>query len=172
MFFGKICIILPCLAGLCNAAEINIRQALPMETIEQLDGSNERLRQWILPQSRSPVKLRDPTPITPDTKEWLRKVGFWAATAYCPASQVINQQCGRRCDGPTSGTETIRYFHTTDTDTVGFIGVQRDATAPGSQIPAMIVVSFRGSESATNWIENFKFDLALVPWETWCIRAS
>lgn len=95
-------------------------------------------------------------------EEFLRykRMAIWSAASYCSADKLMDWSCGPRCEGLTSNTKVISTFTSANTDTVGFVGAWTDPVTNVQDI----VVAFRGSVSARNWIENLKFAKEPTPW--------
>ncbi|KND00179.1 uncharacterized protein SPPG_04520 [Spizellomyces punctatus DAOM BR117] len=72
----------------------------------------------------------------------------YAAASYCLAG-IENWTCRERCSGPTAGTIIVKKFDTLLTNTVGFVGYNPSQKA--------IIVSFRGTLSIRNAINDLKF---------------
>ena len=75
--------------------------------------------------------------------------GKFSAAAYCSEEKLSEWTCGANCDGSVSKTTLSSTFNFPKTDTAGYIAVNQDLE--------VIVVSYRGSYSLRNWINNLKF---------------
>ncbi|KAK7197888.1 lipase [Novymonas esmeraldas] len=73
---------------------------------------------------------------------------IFARASYCRSSSLVGWSCGFICN-TVPGFRTDTTVESDDLDAFGFIGVD-DANR-------QIVVAFRGTSTATNWLQNIKY---------------
>lgn len=104
-------------------------------------------------------------PTDPRLIKYWEMVGDWAGAAYCSPDSIVTWTCGKHCEGATVGTKAMLYFSISSYEAVGWVGVQKDGVDEWGNPMSYIIVSYRGSEGLTNWIQNLKFARADVPWD-------
>jgi predicted lipase len=75
-----------------------------------------------------------------------------SGAAYCPAQQVAAWAC-KPCVASGSVLSHVTYIQNASSQLAGFVGLDRTADE--------IIVAFRGSETAENWLDDF--DVTLTP---------
>jgi hypothetical protein len=79
---------------------------------------------------------------------------YFCKAAMCPEQQIQDWNCGEACSFHTS-MENIIVYANSSTKTQGFTGYNAATNR--------IVVTFRGSSTALNWLEDFDFFLVDYP---------
>jgi hypothetical protein len=97
----------------------------------------------------SPVAAASDAAIEYDKAEGLLNYHL-AGAAYCSASDVQGWNCSK-CLASKLASRSIKIFIDSKTDSHAYVAALADATGA-----VRIVLSFRGTESLTNWIENLK----------------
>lgn len=142
----------------------------PEEYLEKTTGLQDFAKLIEQTQKKKPIKQAKlaNTPLSPIWKPTLddaemtkyTRMAMWSAASYCSQDSIVAWDCGPRCDGLTANTNVALYFKSAITDTVGFIAIYSDLDAQEDQI----VITFRGSVSWTNWVEDMRFVKEPSPW--------
>lgn len=98
--------------------------------------------------------------LSPEDLDRYKRMAKWSAASYCSQDSLLSWSCGPRCEGSTADTHVAVYFKSSITDTVGFIAVYTDTVSMEDQI----IISFRGSVSFENWIQDLRFVKEPSPW--------
>jgi hypothetical protein len=122
-----------------------------LEGLDSLQVSQERPKDF--PKTSSSFQQ---SPLFERDREELQYLGFMASAAYCEPQTLLSWDCGRRCQ-MTAGVKFLKSFSNSATEVVGYIAI--------TEKMKQMIISFRGSETLVNWLNNLRIETGSVPWK-------
>ncbi|KAJ3359066.1 hypothetical protein GGF32_009679 [Allomyces javanicus] len=136
-------------------SDVGSRQATELHAIMSMEGADDDMKRDHLLAAASSTPARPA--VTGTALQNLKDYAVYAEIAYCGSASTLGTWgCGTKtCGSPAvSGTQLVQYL--SGSSNAGFVAYNKNRN--------LIVVSFRGSSNAANWVQNLDFGKKTYPY--------